>query len=97
MILSSSLLLNPFPQTDSPKSESKFGVVRQVRLRLRRCGYAEMRRVEVNILGDVLTLSGIVYSYHMKQVAQEIARQTVPDATVENQLTVVSSPRRTPK
>ncbi len=56
-----------------------------------------MRRVEVNIVGDVLTLSGIVYSYHMKQVAQEIARQSVPDATVENQLTVVPSPRRTPK
>jgi osmotically-inducible protein OsmY len=97
VMLSSALLPDSVAHTELPKSENKSAVARQVRLRLRRCGYAEMRRVEVSIVGNVLRLSGSVYSYHMKQLAQEVARQTVPEASIENDLTVVSAPRLTPK
>jgi hypothetical protein len=97
VMLSSPLLPDSVAHTELPKSESKSAVARQVRMRLRRCGYADMRRVEVSIVGNVLRLSGLVYSYHMKQLAQEVARQTVPAAIIENDLTVVCSPRVTPK
>ena len=97
MLSSSPFLMSAFVQPDVSNNELTPGVARRVRLRLRRSGYAEMRRVEVSIEGDTLTLSGVVYSYHMKQLAQEIARQTVPNVIVHNHLMVVSAPRPTAK
>ena len=69
---------------------------REVRVDLRRSGYAEMRDVEVAVEDELITLMGVVSSFHLKQLAQEIARQTVPTATIDNRLTVVS-PRLKPR
>ena len=92
----STSILNPSSVTDSSPVTSA-GRARKVRVELRRSGYAEMRRVEVSIEKDILTLTGAVHSYHMKQMAQEIARQAIPSVVIENRLSVVSSPRRMPK
>lgn len=96
-MLSSSLMPVEITQAEVSETDGKHGIARKVRVELRRSGYAEMRRVEVGMEGDVLTLSGVVFSYHMKQTAQEIVRKAFPKANIENRLTVVSSPKQRPK
>ena len=68
-------------------------IARQIRVELRRANYAAMRRVEANVDGNTLNLSGQVLSYYMKQLAQEIARKVNPNLTIRNRLEVVTSPR----
>ena len=96
-MLPSSLMSNAVGEAEVSMSDGKAGVARTVRVELRRSGYAEMRRVEVGLEDDVLTLAGVVYSFHMKQLAQELARKAVSDVKIENRLTVVSTPRQRPK
>ena len=96
-MISSSLMPNAFDQARVPAAEDGSAVARKVRVNLRRSSYTEMRRVEVDVAGNVLTLSGVVFSYHMKQLAQEIARKAVDNVTIDNQLMVVAGPKQRPK
>ncbi len=96
-MISSSLMPNAFAQAKLSTAEDGSPLARKVRVKLRRSSYNQMRRVEVEVAGDVLTLSGVVFSYHMKQLAQEIARKAVDNVTIDNQLMVVSGPKQTPK
>ncbi len=96
-MLSTPPVSNAIEHAELAQAESKLSVARRVRVELRRSGYAGMRRVEVDLDGGVLILSGLVYSFHMKQVAQEIALKTAQGVTIENRLTVAASPGHSPK
>jgi osmotically-inducible protein OsmY len=67
-----------------------------VRGALERCPYAAaLRKVRVEDRGGVLALSGVVRSYYLKQLAQQLAR-THGDGEVVNEIEVEAF-RRTPK
>ncbi|HET6326249.1 MAG TPA: BON domain-containing protein [Planctomycetaceae bacterium] len=61
----------------------------QVRADLRQSSYGEVRRVTCTLKEGVLTLSGQVPSYYLKQIAQRIALARVDETvTVVNELEV---------
>ncbi len=59
--------------------------------RLRAARFAAMRRVSCSYADGVLTLSGVVATYHLKQLAQTIVRGIDEVSRVENCLRVCSS------
>ncbi|MCI0703598.1 MAG: hypothetical protein L0241_21160 [Planctomycetia bacterium] len=44
--------------------------------------------VEVAISGELVTLRGHTSSYHVKQLAQQAAREALPNALLENAIVV---------
>ena len=55
---------------------------------LRQSGYGELQFVRCVMDGGNVTLQGIVSSFHMKQVAQIMARRIAGVRTVKNEITV---------
>ncbi len=55
---------------------------------LRRTGYSALNAIEVPIRGGAVFLEGRVASYHLKQLAQETARQVSGDTVITNELEV---------
>jgi hypothetical protein len=66
------------------------GLAERLEQGLSRAGYAPLRDIKVLVHARVVRLIGRVPSYHLKQVAQEIARATVGVSTVRNQLKVLA-------
>lgn len=66
-----------------------------VAARLRRSGYPFMRSIKCEFRGGVIVLSGTVPTYHLKQLAQELACHTPSVQQVENRLRVTSASSRT--
>ncbi len=56
--------------------------------RLRRSDYPALRRVTCENRGDVLVLKGTVPTYHLKQIAQELAAHTCGVRAVKNEVHV---------
>ena len=65
-----------------------------VAARFRRSGYPFLWGVSCACSGGVMTLSGVVPTFHLKQVAQELAAHTPGVTQVNNDLHVTSSARR---
>ncbi len=65
-----------------------------VAARLRRSGYPPLWDVSCEFSEGTLTLSGTVPSFHLKQVAQELAAHTLGVRQVENGLYVKTTARR---
>ncbi|HWB10267.1 MAG TPA: BON domain-containing protein [Pirellulales bacterium] len=55
---------------------------------LRSSGYPALNRVKVAATGDGIVLRGRVPSYHLKQIAQEMALRTAPGERVNNKIDV---------
>ncbi len=53
-------------------------------------GYTALRSVEIEFRDNVLTMKGIVYSFYVKQVAQETVKRLIPNCVVDNRITVVA-------
>jgi osmotically-inducible protein OsmY len=62
-----------------------------VAARLRRSGYPFLRSVHCEVREDVMVLSGTVPTFHLKQIAQELAVHTPGVRQIENRLHVTSS------
>ena len=56
--------------------------------RLQQSLYPEMRRVLCNFRHGILTLYGIVYSFHVRQIAQELVQGLEGIKIIDNQLVV---------
>jgi osmotically-inducible protein OsmY len=65
-----------------------------VAARLRRSGYPFLWGVSCEFRDGILTLSGTVPTFHLKQVAQELAAHTLGIRQVENVLRVETSAHR---
>lgn len=76
--------------TESSKNEP----ASLVAARFRRSGYPFLWGVSCECSEGVMTLSGIVPTFHLKQVAQELAAHTSGVRQVKNDLHVTSSARR---
>ena len=63
-----------------------------IRVALRRSGHAELRRVEVMTDGQRVTICGIVPTFYLKQLAQELARGASGGQKIDNQLEVKALP-----
>lgn len=61
-----------------------------VATRLQRSGYPFLRRISCEFNGGLLTLSGIVPTFHLKQLAQELAAHTPGVRQVNNGLHVTN-------
>jgi len=48
----------------------------------------EIRRISCDVVGGVIVLTGVVASYHIKQLAQEIVMRINGQSGVENRLKV---------
>jgi len=62
-----------------------------VSIQLRCSGYAPLWCVKCEAQDDVVSLTGTVPTFHLKQIAQELAVHTVGVRRVENRLLVASS------
>jgi osmotically-inducible protein OsmY len=62
-----------------------------VRARLRRSGYPVLLGIHCEMREGVLVLVGTVPTFHLKQIAQELAAHTRGVWKVENRLLVTSS------
>jgi osmotically-inducible protein OsmY len=62
--------------------------------RLRRSGYPFLRGIKCEVRDDITVLSGSVPTFHLKQVAQEIAAHTQGVRLIENRVHVTNSPYR---
>jgi osmotically-inducible protein OsmY len=65
-----------------------------VAARLRRSGYPQLRSVQCEVRRGVARLTGTVPTFHLKQVAQELAAHTLGVWQVENRVQVTSVPFR---
>ncbi len=74
------------PREDDPAS--------LVAARLRRSGYPFLRSVKCEVHSGVMVLSGSVPTFHLKQMAQELASHTPGVRQIENRLHVTSSMHR---
>ncbi len=63
--------------------------------RLRRSGYPFLRGVKCEVCDGVTILSGIVPTFHLKQVAQELASHTPGVGQIENRLRVTNASDQT--
>ena len=63
-------------------------IVAAVRLKLLESSYVELRRMGCEYRQGVLTLSGRVTSYYLKQLAQTLAMKTEGVDAVDNRLVV---------
>lgn len=77
-------------ETESAKPIPKSANAKRLESELTQSGYAELRSIEVSCEASVITICGIVQTFYVKQLAQEIAKRTYPDAVVDNRITVVS-------
>ena len=57
---------------------------------LRRTGYSALSAIDVSVRAGAVILQGRVASYHLKQVAQETARQVFGGLIIRNELKVNS-------
>ena len=64
-----------------------------VRTRLRRSGYPFLLGIRCEMRDGVLIMAGTVPTFHLKQIAQELAAHTRGVAMVENRLEVTSNAR----
>jgi osmotically-inducible protein OsmY len=55
---------------------------------LREIGYPALRSVTVVVSEGVVTLDGLVHSYYLKQLAQEVAMRIVGKRVLSNELKV---------
>jgi len=82
-------------ETDAPRVSEVNPIVNDlaclVSIRLRRSGYAPLWCVKCEAQDDVVSLSGMVPSFYLKQIAQELAGHTVGVRRVENRLRVAPS------
>ena len=62
-----------------------------VAARLRRSGYPFLRGIKCEVRDGLVVLSGAVPTFHLKQVAQELAAHTKGVRQVENRLHVTST------
>ncbi len=62
--------------------------------RLAGSSYLERRRIECVVHNGMLTLSGFVSSYYLRQVAQALARDIPGVDGVDNRIEVTPPPRR---
>jgi osmotically-inducible protein OsmY len=67
---------------------------RLVGSRLRRSGYPFLRGIKCEVHDGVTVLSGSVPTFHLKQVAQEIAAHTKGVRLIENRVHVTNSTYR---
>ena len=68
-------------------SEASIGV-EAARAALDACPIPQIRRLEIEAIGDSLLISGRVESFYLKQRAQETLRGVVRDRRVVNQVVV---------
>lgn len=68
--------------------------VHSARSRLRGSGYPELRRLRCSFHEGVLTISGSVSSYYMKQVAHALLKDIVRVEIYSDQIKVVPPPIR---
>mgnify|MGYP002389154063 CR=1 FL=1 len=61
---------------------------KQITEALRESGYVGLRTVEVELEGQTVLLRGTVYSYYLKQMAQEITRKVPGVRHIRNKVTV---------
>jgi osmotically-inducible protein OsmY len=61
--------------------------------KIRQAPYQALRRIECRCLNGVLTLSGRVPSYYLKQCAQELVGEVANVEHVNNELEVVPPPQ----
>ena len=70
-------------------------VAARIEARLRRSGYPHFSRVECSVCQGKAILTGTVPSFHLKQVAQELAAHTPGVFQVENHLNVTATCHQT--
>ena len=71
--------------------ETVFFLPGEVERALRSTGYRGLRSIEISVYYQVVFLRGQVPSFHMKQVAQTVARSVSGVREVRNELNVVCS------
>lgn len=75
-------------QRPTPSPED-LGLAEQTTRALRATGYGPLRHIEVSVSEQVIHLRGQVPSYHLKQMAQEIALAVPGPHHVRNALAVI--------
>jgi osmotically-inducible protein OsmY len=88
----------PTPPSTSPSSTNRSSCLsvesararlsHDIRVALRRSGHAELRGVEVLVDGRHVTICGVVPTFYLKQLAQELARSVARGQSIDNQLEV---------
>lgn len=63
-------------------------LMNQVASRFQACGHPSLRRVEVSVAVDAVTLQGTLPSFYMKQMAQALAKSVDGVARVVNDTVV---------
>lgn len=76
-------------------SQEAEDLVTRVKLSLGRLSYHQLDAVSCSVeSNDQITLTGQLHSYYLKQIAQAIAQKVPGVRTVNNQICVVDSSRR---
>ena len=76
------------------REQSKNDPASLVAARFRRSGYSFLWSISCEYHEGIVTISGTVPTFHLKQVAQELAAHTPGVRQVKNDLHVTSSARR---
>lgn len=62
--------------------------IKEISAALRRSGYSQLRQIELAGEGKRIVMRGSVDSFYLKQMAQEIARESAPGWRIYNSLKV---------
>lgn len=63
----------------------------QIRQALLSTGYAQLRQIQFRLRNSTVTLTGVVESFYMKQLAQECIKKVIGNHRVANRLEVKSN------
>ncbi|MGO9110321.1 MAG: BON domain-containing protein [Thermoguttaceae bacterium] len=78
----------PRQECEKGLSKEKAAVEAEARSRLRTSGYHQLKRISCEFHEGVLTLRGLVPTFHLKQVAQTLIRRLEGVAEINNRLEV---------
>ena len=77
------------PAVDAPQSRASGDPIEKaVQSQLRASGYGSLREIDCQVREGVAVLSGVVPSFHMKQMAQTIVMKLDDVSGIENRLRV---------